>query len=102
MSDYLLVQQRMNEAVARRGLSRMDAIQRLTKAAITEVSAVHRYTIDAAQRTVAEAEQIQCAAGKSLDEPHFQQLTADYLSHLTSITEAAGANMLRLIDRTFR
>jgi hypothetical protein len=45
---------------------------------------------------------VQRSAGKSLDDPTFQYATSGYLARLTFITEAAGVDIIRVIDTTFR
>lgn len=102
MADSSLVQARLAAAMTRQGVSQMMAIRRVTEAALTEVSVVHRYAVDNARRTLTQAEGTQRAAGKPLDDPAFQQLTSAYLNELTRITEQAGVDILHVIDTRLR
>ncbi len=102
MAGYGLTESRLTQAMTQRGITHMQAIRRVTETAIAEVSVVHRCAIRAASTTLTEAQQIQRMAGKPLNEPAFQDLTVDYLDALTRITEAAGVDMLRVIDQALR
>lgn len=83
-------------------LNRIQSIARLTETAIAQTSAVHQHAIDAARRTLSEAGRIQRSAGQSVDDPEFRAATNAYLDRLTYITEAAGIDMLRVIEGTNR
>jgi hypothetical protein len=102
MSHRALVESRLTQAMAQRSMNQMEAIRHVTQTALAEVSHVHRHAIQAAERTLNEAERTQRLNGKPLDDPVFQGLTVGYLDEITSITERAGTDMLRIIDRALR
>lgn len=102
MAEYGLVESRLSQALSRRSITQMQAIRRVTETALAEVSLVHRHAVTEAKKTLTEAEQIQRQAGKPLTDPMFTTLTTEYLNELTRITEAAGIDMLRVIDRALR
>jgi hypothetical protein len=98
-----LVEQRLRQELAQRGdVNQMQAIAQVTTTALSQISGVHRHAVDSAKRTLEEAERVQRGAGKSLDDSTFQSATSTYIARLTYITEAAGIDIIRVIDTTFR
>jgi hypothetical protein len=102
MSHRALVESRLPQVMAQRSMNQMEAIRHVTQTALAEVSYVHRYAIRAAEKTLNEAERTQRLSSKPLDDPVFQGLTGGYLDEITRITEQAGTDMLRIIDRALR
>lgn len=108
MTDYALAErvrraeQQLSLATSHRQVNRMQAIVKVTETALAQASDVHRYAISAARNTLVEAERIQRSAGRSLDDTQFRSATDAYLNELTYITEAAGIDMLRVIDTALR
>jgi hypothetical protein len=98
----LQAESQLSRSLSRGHVDRVQALVRVTETALTQVSQVHRYSVDAARRSLVEAERIQRAAGKPLDTPEFQAATRTYLNRLTFITESAGLDILRVIDTALR